>query len=164
MCAHQVSPHRLTLLLMALLLLPVSGWATTDTYPFSDPQDADRFRTLISELRCPKCQNQNIADSNAPIAKDMRDEVYRMLQQGASNEEVTESLVGRFGEFVRYKPELDRRTALLWATPVIAVLGGLLVVIGIVIRSRRRPERTAALSDEERRQAEALLKDSGNDR
>ena len=78
-----------------------------------------------------------LADSNAPISKDMRDAVYRMMKDGASNEEIVESLVGRFGEFVRYKPELDSRTFLLWATPAIAVFGGFLVVAGVVIRSRR---------------------------
>lgn len=148
---------------LMMVLVPMAVQATTDVYPFDNAADEERFRTLVTELRCPKCQNQNIADSNAPIAKDMRDEVYRMMQQGASNEEVTDSLVNRFGEFVRYKPEFDQRTALLWATPLIAVLGGLMVVIGIIIRSRRHGDDPVGLTDEERRKAEAILRgeDSG---
>ncbi len=141
------------------LLLPLAAFATSEVYPFDSAADQERFRTLISELRCPKCQNQNIADSNAPIARDMRDEVYRMLQQGATNQQVTDALVGRFGEFVLYKPQFDQRTALLWATPLIAVLGGVLVVIGIVIRGRRRDPSESSLSDAERRRAEQLLED-----
>ncbi|MDC0662128.1 cytochrome c-type biogenesis protein [Marinobacter sp. SS21] len=142
-----------------VLLLPLAASATSEVYPFDTAADQERFRTLISELRCPKCQNQNIADSNAPIAKDMRDEVYRMLRQGATNQQVTDALVGRFGEFVLYKPGFDERTALLWATPLIAVLGGVLVVIGIVIRGRRRDPSESSLSDAERRRAEQLLED-----
>ncbi|HAZ88903.1 MAG TPA: cytochrome c-type biogenesis protein CcmH, partial [Marinobacter adhaerens] len=105
----------------------------------------------------PKCQNQNIADSNAPISKDMRDAVYRMMKDGASNEEIVESLVGRFGEFVRYKPELDSRTFLLWATPAIAVFGGFLVVAGVVIRSRRAGPSGPALSTEEKARVDKML-------
>ncbi len=147
------------LIVVWALLLPLAAVATSEVYPFDSAADQERFRTLISELRCPKCQNQNIADSNAPIARDMRDEVYRMLQQGATNQQVTDALVGRFGEFVLYKPQFDQRTALLWATPLIAVLGGVLVVIGIVIRGRRRDPSESSLSDAERRRAEQLLED-----
>lgn len=152
------------LALVILLGLPVLAVAAGDVYPFESAEEEQRFRTLTSELRCPKCQNQTIADSNAPIAKDMRDEVYRMIQAGASNEEVTNALVDRFGEFVRYKPQIERRTLLLWATPLIAVLGGVLVVAGIVIRSRRPDRSKPGLSDDDRARAEKILRDSGSDR
>lgn len=152
------------LALVVLAGLPALAGAAGDVYPFESAEEEQRFRTLTSELRCPKCQNQTIADSNAPIAKDMRDEVYRMIQAGASNEEVTNALVDRFGEFVRYKPQIERRTLLLWATPLIAVLGGVLVVAGIVIRSRRPDQPKPGLSDEDRARAEKILRDSGSDR
>jgi cytochrome c-type biogenesis protein CcmH len=145
-----------------LLVLLLSGGAAAevaDVYDFSDRAQEQRYQNLIEELRCPKCQNQNIADSNAPISKDMRDAVYRMMKDGASNEEIVESLVGRFGEFVRYKPELDSRTFLLWATPAIAVLGGLLVVAGVVIRSRRAGLESPALSAEEQARVNKMLAD-----
>ncbi|MDX1459094.1 MAG: cytochrome c-type biogenesis protein [Marinobacter sp.] len=147
------------LLVVWSLLLSMAALATTDVYPFDSATEQERFRNLVSELRCPKCQNQNIADSNAPIAKDMRDEVYRMMQQGATDQQVTDALVSRFGEFVLYKPDFNQRTALLWATPLIAVLGGVLVVVGLIMRSRRQDPSEKPISDAERRRAEALLRD-----
>ena len=139
---------RIVYLMLVLLLSGAAAAEVADVYDFSDRAQEQRYQNLIAELRCPKCQNQNIADSNAPISKDMRDAVYRMMKDGASNEEIVESLVGRFGEFVRYKPEFDSRTFLLWATPAITVLGGLLVVAGVVIRSRRAGPESPALSAE----------------
>jgi cytochrome c-type biogenesis protein CcmH len=148
---------RIVCLVLALLLPALATADVADVYDFSDRAQEQRYQNLIAELRCPKCQNQNIADSNAPISKDMRDVVYRMMKEGASNEEIIESLVGRFGEFVRYKPELDSRTFLLWATPAIAVLGGLLVVAGVVIRSRRAGPESPALSAEEKARVDKML-------
>ena len=144
---------------LAVLLFGSAVADVSDVYDFEDRAQEQRYQNLIAELRCPKCQNQNIADSNAPISKDMRDVVYRMMKDGASNEEITESLVGRFGEFVRYKPEFDSRTFLLWATPAIAVFGGVLVVVGVVIRSRRSGQESPALSDEEKARVDRMLAD-----
>ena len=144
----------LALLLTGSLLAQA---ATNDLYPLDSEADRERFRNLTKELRCPKCQNQNIADSNAPIAEDMKDEVYRMVREGATEEEVFEALVGRFGEFVRYRPQLEPRTVMLWATPAIVVFGGVLMVIGVVVRSRRNTEGASSLSDEQRRRAEKIL-------
>lgn len=145
------------LLLAIILILPL--WAAAQeekpaaVYQFDSMSQEVRFQNLLEELRCPKCQNQNIVDSNAPIAKDMRERVYAMMGDGASNEEITNSLVARFGEFVRYKPKLESRTLLLWATPVLAVLIGFMVVAGIFIRSRGRSKQAPELSDEEREKA-----------
>lgn len=153
--------------LLALLMLataPSLMAEPSDVYSFDSREEEQRFHNLISELRCPKCQNQNIADSNAPISKDMRDEVYSMMSEGASNDEIVNALVGRFGEFVRYKPEVDRRTILLWATPAIVVFVGLLVVAGIVIRSRRNDGNESGLTDEERVRASRILAGDEKDR
>ena len=150
---------RIVYLMLVLLLSGAAAAEVADVYDFSDRAQEQRYQNLIAELRCPKCQNQNIADSNAPISKDMRDAVYRMMKDGASNEEIVESLVGRFGEFVRYKPEFDSRTFLLWATPAITVLGGLLVVAGVVIRSRRAGPESPALSAEEKARGDKMLAD-----
>ena len=148
---------RIVYLMLVLLLSGAAAAEVADVYDFSDRAQEQRYQNLIAELRCPKCQNQNIADSNAPISKDMRDAVYRMMKDGASNEKIVESLVGRFGEFVRYKPELDSRTFLLWATPAIAVFGGFLVVAGVVIRSRRAGPSGPALSTEEKARVDKML-------
>ena len=150
---------RIVYLMLVLLLSGAAAAEVADVYDFSDRAQEQRYQNLIAELRCPKCQNQNIADSNAPISKDMRDAVYRMMKDGASNEEIVESLVGRFGEFVRYKPEFDSRTFFLWATPAITVLGGLLVVAGVVIRSRRAGPESPALSAEEKARVDKMLAD-----
>lgn len=154
------------LMLMAILLL-LGGGAhaqVASVYSFDTAQQEQRFQDLIAELRCPKCQNQNIADSNAPISKDMRAEVYRRMQAGQSNDEIVDALVDRFGEFILYRPQVEKRTLLLWATPVIAVLGGLLVVIGVVIRSRRQPEQVAELSPEERARVAKFLSEDDQDK
>ena len=146
-------------LMLALLLTMSAAHATIDIYPLESDADRQRFQVLTKELRCPKCQNQNIADSNAPIAQDMRDEVHRLLVDGNSDEQIVDAMIARFGEFVTYRPVFDRRTALLWLTPVLVLLIGIGVVIGLVVRSRTQaaqPPRTLSL--EERQRAEDLLK------
>lgn len=135
-----------------------------DVYEFDSASDETRFQNLTEELRCPKCQNQNIADSDAPISQDMRGEVYRMIQGGASDEQIMDALEARFGEFIRYKPKVEKRTILLWATPAIAVLGGFLVVAGVVIRSRRGASQAPALTAEEKARAEKILAESNQDK
>lgn len=148
-------------------LLALSLWvhAAGDTYPLDSAADRERFETLTQELRCPKCQNQSIADSHAPIASDMRAEVHRLVQQGESNEAIMNAMTSRFGEFVRYRPELDRRTFLLWFTPLIVVLVGVAAVVVVVIRSRRsRPDATPVLSESDRARLDEWLADDASTR
>ncbi|WP_341582200.1 cytochrome c-type biogenesis protein [Marinobacter metalliresistant] len=155
---------RIVFLALAVLISGVAAAEVADVYDFGDRAQEQRYQNLIAELRCPKCQNQNIADSSAPIARDMRDEVYRMMKDGAGNDEIVEALVGRFGEFVRYKPEFDSRTFLLWATPVIGVFGGLLAVAVVIIRSRRRAgAENPALSAEEKARVARMLAEKEQD-
>ncbi|MEC7816474.1 MAG: cytochrome c-type biogenesis protein [Pseudomonadota bacterium] len=157
----------IVLLLGALLFSPFATAEVSEVYDFDTRADEERFQELISELRCPKCQNQNIADSNSPISKDMRDEVYRMMKQGSTNDDIVGALVSRFGEFVQYKPPVDHRTIVLWAFPAIAVGGGLLIVAGIVLRARRRgDDQPVALNEDDRLRAERILadRDQGGDR
>ncbi|KXS52504.1 MAG: cytochrome c-type bioproteinis protein cycL [Marinobacter sp. T13-3] len=150
--------RRFPILLFALFALSFTVQAEVkDVYDFDTRAEEQRYQNLIAELRCPKCQNNNIADSNSAISQDMRDEVYRMMKNGASNEEIVDALVSRFGEFVQYKPPVDRRTILLWAFPAIAVIGGFLVVVGVVMRSRRREQQGETLSQEDKRKAERIL-------
>ncbi len=140
--------------------------AAIDTYEFRDEAERERFRVLTEELRCPKCQNQNIADSNAPIATDLRREIYRMLEAGKSNDEIVDFLVARYGDFVRYKPPVNGRTLLLWYGPAGLLVGGLLV-LGVIVLRRRRVENApgdALLSSDERARLDALLNQETQDK
>lgn len=132
--------------------------AAIDTYEFASEAERERFRELTLELRCPKCQNQDIADSNAPIAADLRKEIYRMLGEGKSNEQIIDFMVDRYGEFVRYKPAVTARTWLLWFGPAALLGTGLLVMTVLVVR-RRKPVAGAdtTLSGDEQARLDALL-------
>ncbi|OUS27994.1 cytochrome c-type biogenesis protein CcmH [Thalassotalea sp. 42_200_T64] len=111
------------------------GASPVDTYVFKDPQTKQQFQLLTKELRCPKCQNQNLADSNSPIAADLRKIVYDMLQDGKTSEQIVDFMVYRYGDFVLYKPKVNKMTYVLWFGPVALFL---LVLTGIFISVRRR--------------------------
>ena len=136
--------------------------AAIDVYQFDDPEKEQRFQKLAYELRCPKCQNQNIADSNAEIAKDLRTKIQQMLMAEKSDDEIVDYMVERYGDFVLYEPRVKPRTYLLWYGPAIFVLLGLVAVFWI-IRGRKKnhdnPEiNDIALSATEAKQLDALLK------
>lgn len=149
---------------LALGLL-ASAHAAIDTFEFANDAERQRYRSLIEELRCPKCQNQNIADSDAPIATDLRNEIFRMLEEGKSNEEIIDFLVSRYGDFVLYKPPLTSRTLLLWYGPAgMLLLGfGVLGVILIRRRSQNRDRSAAGLSLDEQARLAALLEQNSQD-
>ena len=139
--------------------------AAIDTYEFANDAERDRFRELTKELRCPKCQNQDIADSNAPIATDLRREIYRMLGEGKDNQQILDFMVARHGDFVLYKPALTSKTAVLWFGPLALLVGGL-VVIGVIVGRRRRTGQVAGsdtLSAEERKRLDTLLDKTQDD-
>src|SRR5437868_1665163 len=144
----------------AVLGLSIAGvaHAAIDTYEFANDRDRERFRELTQELRCPKCQNQDIADSNAPIAADLRKEIFRMLGEGKDNQQIIDFMVDRYGDFVRYKPALNAKTALLWFGPAGLLLGGF-VIIAVIVRRRRvqRASTPGSLSAEERERLDHLL-------
>ncbi|MBB3101800.1 cytochrome c-type biogenesis protein [Azomonas macrocytogenes] len=142
-----------------LLSLALTSQAAIDTYQFADEAERERYRTLTEELRCPMCQNQNIADSNAPIAMDLRKEIFRMLGQGQSNEQIVDYLVARYGDFVRYKPPLKADTLLLWFGPALFLLIGFGVLLFVVLRKRRTATGAAdqTLSQAERKRLASLL-------
>lgn len=117
------------------LLIAMSTCASTSLFTFRDDAQEQQFYQLTAALRCPKCQNNSIADSDAMIATDMRQKVYELMQQGKSKAEIIDYMVARYGNFVTYDPPLTPLTLLLWLSPlaVIAIGGGL-----IVARTRRR--------------------------
>ncbi|MFI8739495.1 cytochrome c-type biogenesis protein [Stutzerimonas zhaodongensis] len=145
-------------LLLTLCLLG-SASAAIDAYEFKNEAERERYRTLVEELRCPKCQNQNIADSNAPIAMDLRREIYRMLEEGQSNEQIVDYLVARYGDFVLYKPPVNAKTLVLWYGPIVLLVIGFAVLAFILIRRRRASDKPASntLSEAERERLATLL-------
>ena len=138
-------------LLLSVALCSAVAWGVIETYEFSSPALEARYKALSQELRCPKCQNQNIADSNAPISRDLRAIVHEKLETGATDSEIIDFLVDRYGEFVRYRPGLDRNTLWLWSAPLILLLMALAVVL---LQIRR--DRASAMSPVQEARAEAL--------
>lgn len=120
-----------------LLLEPILAFAhPADTYEFRSPEIQRRATTLARELRCPQCQNQNLLESNSPIASDLRLEVYRLVDGGKSDEEVIAYMTDRFGGFVRYDPPFNMRTLALWGAPALLLLFALLMLTRIKKRDR----------------------------
>lgn len=143
-----------------LLLVSVQTYAAIDTYEFKDEDTRHRFQQLTEELRCPKCQNQNLADSNSPIAKDLRHEVYRMLGEGETDEQIADFMVARYGEFVLYKPRKDLSTYLLWYGPFALLFVGIVVVFLMTRRKSaitKTDGKTTELDDSQRQQLNSLL-------
>lgn len=130
-------------LLLALGLLLASGTMAQvqgDVAPpvFRDQFEEARFRALTHELRCVMCQNQSLADSNAEIARDLRNEVLVLMRQGKTDAEIRDFMVARYGEFVLYKPRLHGETWLLWFAPLVFLLLGGATVGWLVRRNARR--------------------------
>lgn len=152
---------RLLLTLLCSLWLSAPALAAIDTHEFATETERERYRKLTEELRCPKCQNQNIADSDAPIAMDLRDETYRLMTaEGMSNDQIVEFLVERYGDFVRYKPPVDKRTLVLWYGPFVLLGLGMLMLVAIVVRRRKESRSSATgqqLSSDEQQRLQDLL-------
>lgn len=122
---------------LAALLLLLSGVALADVDGLDAQQEA-RYQALIAELRCLVCQNQTIAESNAPLAVDLRNQVKTQIVAGRSQAEIVGYLTERYGDFVLYRPPFKASTALLWLGPFLLLLGGLVWALRYV-RGTRRP-------------------------
>ncbi|MDE0053512.1 MAG: cytochrome c-type biogenesis protein CcmH [Gammaproteobacteria bacterium] len=145
------------MLRICTLLIATSGLlgaSAIDGFDFSDPDLADRYRELLAELRCPKCLNESLASSGAPIARDLRRTVRRLLEDGATDDDVRVHLQERYGDFVLYDPEFGMTNWPLWAIPPLLLLVAI-VVVGRVGLFRRR----APLDDRKRERIARLLED-----
>ncbi len=142
-----------TLIALLAALLTFSACAAIDTLQFASEQQEQQYRHLTESLRCPKCQNNSIADSNAMIAADMRMKVYQLTREGQSPQQITDYMVARYGNFVTYQPPLTASTLILWAGPALFVLLGVLVIFA---RSRKRST-ASALDEAEQQRLAALL-------
>jgi cytochrome c-type biogenesis protein CcmH len=150
-------------LLISILLVPGYALAVIETYEFSDALLEQRYQELSAELRCPKCQNQNIADSNAPIAQDLRRMLHQQLEQGASDEEILDYMVARYGEFVRYRPRFGGVTTILWIAPMLLLLLGIVVVLMTLRGRRQEGAGDAGLSTAEQQKLQALIDKAEHD-
>lgn len=128
-------------LLLFLLLMPGLASAAIEGYEFSSSENERRFHSMTQELRCPTCQNQNISDSDAPLAADLRREVHRMIEAGEPDQAIIDFMVLRFGDFVHYRPRLTSTTWFLWYGPYVLLAVGFLAVI-LVSHNRRRKRST----------------------
>ena len=139
-----------SLIFICLLAVSFSTFAQIRSVPeplvFSNQQQQERFDKLTQELRCMVCQNQNLADSDAPLAHDLRREVHKMLQAGRSDEQIKQFMVTRYGDFVLYRPPVQNNTYLLWLGPFILLLAGVWI-LRASIRKRARLLATETIQD-----------------
>lgn len=142
---------RYLVLAIVLCLSPLAG-AVDSGQRFEDPAEQARYERLIRDLRCLVCQNESIADSNAPLASDLRREVHGLIAMGRSDAEIRTFLTDRYGDFVLYRPPLRPRTWLLWSAPILFLLGGL-GLVGVIVARRARAARDdpGSLDDEPER-------------
>jgi cytochrome c-type biogenesis protein CcmH len=141
-----------------LLLISFSSFAAIEVHEFDNDVDRQRYQTFIDEMRCPKCQNQNLAGTNSPIAMDLRRELELMIKDGKSDKEIVDFMVERYGEFILYRPRLSPATVLLWSAPVLLLVFGVVMLL-LIVRKRRRidvEENTGLSSVEQERLANLL--------
>lgn len=133
---------------MAMVLLvaglSMSAWANIDTYQFDNPRQEAQYRALIEEFRCPKCQNQNLAGSDAPIAQDLKQKTYDMVKDGRSDAEIRQYMNERYGDFISYKPPVRPSTWILWFFPPVLLV---LVMLAWFIRNRNSSKRAAVIAN-----------------
>lgn len=142
--------------LLIALFVPQMVWGGEAKLLAEDPAAEARLKHLAVELRCLVCQNQTLADSNAPLAEDLRREVREMIAKNMSDQEITDFLVQRYGDFVLYRPPVKATTTLLWIGPFLLLAGGA-VALGLVLKRRRQAVADVPITDEDHRRVEQLL-------
>jgi len=145
-------------ILCVFCLSAVNSQALVEVYQFDSDQQRQRYQSFVDDLRCPKCQNQNLAGSDSPIASDLRRELHDLLKNGMSDKEIVDFMVDRYGDYVLYSPRLQPNTWLLWFAPLALLLvGGLVIAMIVRRRNTSAPERTPLTKTEQDR-LNALLK------
>ncbi|HCM0793140.1 TPA: cytochrome c-type biogenesis protein CcmH [Vibrio parahaemolyticus] len=156
--------RKMILAVFAALTFSLAAHAAIEVYEFDNLEQEQQFKELGHTLRCPKCQNNTISDSNVELAQDLRHKVYEMTKEGKSKEEIVDYMIARYGNFVTYNPPFTMSTAILWLGPLAVVLGGFGL---IVLRSRKSKAKVTANNDEkwdEQKEArlKALLEEENN--
>lgn len=148
---------------MIAALFSISVFAAIDVYEFDSPQQEAQYRGLIEELRCPKCQNQNLAASDAPIAQDLKQKTYDLVKEGRSDSEIRDYMQERYGDFISYKPPVRPSTWILWFFPPLLLI---VLIAGWFWRTHKRQsllklqqnqQPVAALSASEQAELERML-------
>ena len=159
MCARLIR----ACLSIGLMLISSLSLAAIEVHEFDNEVDRKRYQAFIDEMRCPKCQNQNLAGTNSPIAVDLRRELDLMIKEGKSDKEIIDFMVARYGEYILYRPRLSPSTILLWGAPVVLLIAGVVMLL-LIVRKRRRLEvvSTSELSQDDRKRLDELLSLSDN--
>lgn len=146
--------------LFALLVISSSTFAAIEAHEFASEVDRERYQSFVEEMRCPKCQNQNLAGSDSPISADLRRELYEMIKLGKSDKEIVDFMVERYGDFILYRPRVTPATYALWGAPAALLIIGAIVLILILQRRRRLAltQTTQELNVDEQARLNALLK------
>lgn len=128
-----------SLLMIVFMCWSVATFADSrDLYEFDTPAQQTQFQEILTRLRCLVCQNQNLADSNAPLARDLRDEIYKKFKAGEDREMIMSYLTDRYGDFVLYRPPLQKNTYILWFGPLLFLFIGFVVLFFIVCRRDKK--------------------------
>ncbi len=155
------SVSRTILASILLFFFILSAQATIAVFKFDDPDKEARFKQFSEELRCLVCQNQSLADSNAELAMDLRNELYKMIQNDATDDEIVSFMVDRYGDFVLYKPPVKPTTWILWFGPFILTAIGLIILLRMIRNTGKQSN--AKLSAEEQKRLDDLLKNEKED-
>jgi len=148
---------------LLLLLISCDLIAGVDVVDFSDETLRPRYQQLVQELRCPKCQNQNLADSNSPISIDLRRQVQLLLEEGKSNAEIKTYLSDRYSDFILYRPQVKQNTWALWLAPIVLLLIGLLILVRILKRQKITVVEKAPVNPQDQERLRELLKNTNGD-
>nr|WP_259650844.1 MULTISPECIES: heme lyase NrfEFG subunit NrfF [unclassified Shewanella] len=148
----------LSALVLLVSMTSIVNATPVDTYEFKSVDNQKRALSLAHSLRCPQCQNQNLIDSNSPVAQDLRLEVYQMVDEGKADDEIVEFMTSRYGEFVLYKPRMEAKTYALWLGPIALLLFGGLIGFFFIRKQRIAEATNQELSTEEQDELNRLLK------
>lgn len=154
---------KLVLSLFAALTLSMAAHAAIQVYEFENLEQEQQFKELGNTLRCPKCQNNTIADSNAELAVDLRQKVYEMTKQGKSKQEIIDYMTARYGNFVTYNPPFTAATSILWLGPLFVVVVGFGFII---LRSRAKkaqPQQEQSWDKDKEARLNELLDEKNNE-
>jgi cytochrome c-type biogenesis protein CcmH len=150
---------KIFLLFVSLAFSSLSAFAAIETHEFANELERKRYQSFIEEMRCPKCQNQNLAGSDSPISIDLRSKLYEMIKLEKSDKEITDFMVERYGDYILYRPRVTPATYVLWGAPIALLVIGIVVVILILHRRRRLAitQLSQHLTDEEQARLNSLL-------